>query len=231
MGSLTNDHMTVSSPIKATSELNNLLQIIGGTTELLENIWEGTEGSDKYLRMLRTSVERAANITAQLVEQAGGVTGRVFVPLPSAKAVATPAAESKRARILVVDDEPMGLTLYQEFLANAGYEAVTAGSGFDALDIMVRSGNRFDVVVLDLTMPFMDGEETFRRMRAIDASVRVILTTGYIHESRLQGMFADGLSGYMRKPLPPDEVLEEIERALGTNQTAKSLTTGGIVTA
>jgi CheY-like chemotaxis protein len=201
------------TPIRATSELNNLLQIIGGTTELLENISEGREASQKYLQMLRTSVERAAEITAQLVENAGGVSGRVLVPVNSTAAAGAPVKRDK-PRIMVVDDEPMGLTLYDEFLTHSGYEVVTARSGFEALDTIVRSEARFDVVVLDLTMPFMDGEETFRRMRAVDPAVRVILTTGFIHQSRLQQMFADGLCGYMRKPLPPDEVLAEIKRAL-----------------
>ncbi len=214
------EETNVSTPIKATSELNNLLQIIGGTTELLENIWAGREGSEKYLHMLRTSVERASNITAQIVENAGGVSGRVVLPAAApAPAEHQNTVRVKKARIMVVDDEPMGLTLFDEFLSLAGYDVVTAGSGFDALDLMVRSEERFDVVVLDLTMPFMDGEETFRRMRTIDPQVRVILTTGFIHESRLAGMFADGLCGYMRKPLPPDEVLTQIESALGLSES------------
>ena len=56
----------------ATSELNNLLEIISGTSAAIENIWDGNDGSQKYFDMLRTSVDRAAKVTAQLVEHAGG---------------------------------------------------------------------------------------------------------------------------------------------------------------
>ncbi|MFL6594110.1 MAG: response regulator [Chthoniobacterales bacterium] len=197
-------------PFDATSELNNLLQIVGGTTELLESIWEGTQGSEKYLNMLRTSVARAVAITAQLVENAGGVSGRVVLPVENRSTNAVISPEAGKRRVLVVDDEPMALTLQQELLTNAGYEVVTAGSGFEALDLLVH-GLRFDIVLLDLTMPFMDGEETFRRMRTIVRDLRVLLATGFVLENRLRTMLADGLCGYIRKPLPPDEVLAALD--------------------
>ena len=61
---------------KVASELNNLIQIISGTSLLIENIWEGNPGSEKYFEMLRASIERAEQVTAQLVAQAGGATSK-----------------------------------------------------------------------------------------------------------------------------------------------------------
>ncbi len=61
--------------------------------------------------------------------------------------------------ILVVDDEPMALTLGQKILSQAGYTVVVAQSGFDAFDLFRENPRRFDLVLLDLTMPFMDGED------------------------------------------------------------------------
>jgi CheY-like chemotaxis protein len=197
-------------PCDATSELNNLLQIVGGTTELLESVWEGTRSSEKYLNMLRTSVARAVAITALLVENAGGVSGRVVLPVQNGSGNAVVSPEPGKRRVLVVDDEPMALTLQEELLSNAGYEVVTAGSGFEALDLLVH-GVQFDVVLLDLTMPFMDGEETFRRMRTIVRDLRVLLATGFVLENRLQAMLVEGLAGYIRKPLPPGEVLAALD--------------------
>src|SRR5207302_11281612 len=57
---------------KVASELNNLIQIISGTCSLIENIWEGRPGSEKHFEMLRASIERAEQVTAQLGAQAGG---------------------------------------------------------------------------------------------------------------------------------------------------------------
>src|SRR5437016_11795316 len=57
---------------KAASELNNLLQIISGTSSEIGNLWEGSEDSEQYLQMLRSSIQRAESVAAQLTEQAGG---------------------------------------------------------------------------------------------------------------------------------------------------------------
>src|SRR5438552_18699739 len=96
----------------ATSELNNLLEIISGTSAAIENIWEGNDGSQKYFDMLRTSIDRAAKVTAQFVEQAGGSDKKVLfnpeLPAPvTPKSAPSPAQPQKRQSIMVVDDEQM----------------------------------------------------------------------------------------------------------------------------
>ena len=67
--------VSTESVSKATSELNNLLQIISGTSEEIANLWEGKEGSEQYLHMLRSSIDRAEAVAAQLAQQAGGPAG------------------------------------------------------------------------------------------------------------------------------------------------------------
>ncbi len=155
----------------AASELNNLLQIVSGTVSMLENVWEGAPGSEKYFEMLLVSVERAAKVTAQLVQQVGGADDKILLH-PALVAEFKTKPVTKRAPvsrcILIVDDEPMALILGQRILAQAGYTVVVAQSGFDALDLFRANPLKFDLVLLDLTMPFMDGEETFKRLRSID---------------------------------------------------------------
>ena len=189
------------------SELQTLLRIIAGTTQQLEDIWDGNHGSEKYLSMLRASVERAANITTQLIEHADG-----FEPEHPSEALAVsvmPAAVEfpKPPRLLVVDDEPAALLLFQRILRAAGYEVVPAESGCECLDRLSGDGH-FDLVILDYAMPFMDGEETFRRIRNIMPELPVLLSTGFIHQDRLNRMLADGLAAFLRKPLAPDELVE-----------------------
>src|SRR5438045_6768257 len=75
---LTNNPDHNKAPTAAASELNNLLEIISGTSSVIESIWEGCAGSQKYFEMLRTSVDRAAKVTAQLVEHAGGTEERAL---------------------------------------------------------------------------------------------------------------------------------------------------------
>src|SRR5438477_10186340 len=202
---------------KATSELNNLLQIISGTSAEIGNLWEGSEGSERCLNMLRSSIDRAEAVAAQLAEQAGGTDQKVLMH-PELASFLKPKTISEMPRakptILVVDDEPMALVLMKRLLGEAGYQVVTAQSGFEALDFFRRQPHAFQLVLLDLTMPFMDGEETFQRLREISADVPVVLCTGFIQSERLELLMNAGLTGYLRKPLAPEEIVSNVRSVL-----------------
>ncbi len=218
----------------AASELNNLLQVIAGTSEVIENIWDGSPGSEKYFAMLRASVERAAEVTSELVRQVGGCEKKVLLH-PDLGALLQ-RQEAERARqprgtILVVDDEPMTRELTARVLDGAGFAVREAANGFECLDLLVQQPGQYDAVLLDLTMPFLDGEETFDRIRTLAPALPVILTTGFIDEIRLQGMFARGLSAFLRKPLPPDELVSQLTSLLEIAGAGPKKAADGIMTA
>ena len=127
-----------------------------------------------------------------------------------------PSALGRRRRILVVDDEPAARILAQRLFSEAGFEVVTTSSGFDCLKEFRKQPRRFDLVLLDLSMPFMDGEETFRRLRGIDPAVVVLLSTGFLGQAqnRVDRMLAGGLAGVIRKPHRPDEPLAQVHAIL-----------------
>lgn len=204
---------------RTTSELNNLLQIISGTSEEIANLWEGNEGSEQYLEMLRSSINRAETVAGQLVEQAGGADQKVLMHPELASFIKPKAiAEMPRPKqgVLVVDDEPMALLLIKRLLTEAGYHVVTAQSGFECLDIFRKQPHAFQLVLLDLTMPFMDGEETFQRLREIRANIPVILCTGFIKRDHLDRMINAGIAGFLRKPLAPNEIVEHVRQVLAS---------------
>src|SRR5438270_835425 len=195
---------------RVASELNNLIQIISGTHSVLENISDETEVSKKYFAILRVSIGRAQQITAQLVAQAGGANGRVGpVPEPQkiSGTVLPPPPPPPKHTILVVDDEQMVLSLLGGVLAVAGYEPVCVQSGFECLDLLRRDPGGYDLILLDLAMPLMDGEETFDQLRRISAAAKVVLTTGFCEKERLERMVSAGLSGYLGKPFRNEELL------------------------
>ena len=66
----------------------------------------------------------------------------------------------------------------------------------------------------DLTMPFMDGEETFQRLREIRPDIPVMLCTGFIQNDRLERLMTAGLSGFLRKPFAPDEIAGQVKAIL-----------------
>jgi CheY-like chemotaxis protein len=169
--------------------------------------------------MLRISVDRAAKVTAQLVEHAGGSDKKVLfhpelVSFAKPRNAPAPAPEKKRRSLLVVDDEPMALVLSKRILSEVGFEVVTAQSGFECLDLFRKRPLHFDLVLLDLTMPFMDGEETFGRLRSIRPDAVVLLSTGFIAQERLDRMLAAGMAGFLRKPHRPDELVANIQAIL-----------------
>lgn len=193
---------------EATSELNNLLQIISNTSALIENIWDGNPSSEKYFAMLRASVERAEKIISQMVERSGGSPTKVLVH-PDLAAFTRPKHPSppfpQGQCILIVDDEEHLLTLSKRIFSDAGFEVVTAQSGFECLDFVRRRPRAFNLVLLDLTMPVMNGEEIFTRLRAIIADVPIVIMTGFVDKEQLQRMLSAGLAGYLRKPHSPAE--------------------------
>jgi CheY-like chemotaxis protein len=217
---------------KAASELNNLLQIMSGTSAEIANLRAGNDGSEQYLSMLRASIERAEGVAGQLAEQAGGTKQKVAmhpklsVFVKPKKVASMPIA---KPQILVVDDEEVALILVKQLLVTAGYQVTTAQSGFECLDLFRRRPLSYQLVLLDLTMPFMDGEETFQRLREIRPDVPVMLCTGFIQNDRLEKLMTAGLAGFLRKPFAPDEVgaqvkaiMESVKYSRGSDSTENS---------
>lgn len=210
---------SVDSLSQGTSELNNLLQIISGTSSLIQTSGENRETSEKYLAMLRVSIKRAEKVAAELTEQAGGTKQKAAVH-PDLAGFVRPKASANSVKtsqsILLVDDEQMALILVQRILSEAGYDVMTAQSGFECLDLFRQRPYSFNLVLLDLTMPFMDGEETFQRLREIRADVPVVLCTGFVQQERLDRLMNAGLVGFLRKPLAPDEIVSFVRSMLQT---------------
>ena len=202
---------------KASSELNNLLQIISSTSALIET--ESKEGSEEYLAMLRASIERAENIAADLARQAGGTSTKSLMRPELAGGGGSKnveSSESSKRSIVLVDDEEMALTLVKRILSDAGYNVTTTSSGFQCLDVVRRQPHAYDLVLLDLSMPFMDGEETFKRLREIRADLPIVLCTGFIQQERLNRLMTSGLSGFLRKPIAPDEIVSFVRSTLAS---------------
>lgn len=123
------------------------------------------------------------------------------------------ALQSRPRRILVVDDEPAARVLAYRVFTEAGFDVATVQSGFECLEQFRKRPHWFDLILLDLSMPFMDGEETFRRLRAINPNVVVLLSTGFLAQAqeRIDRMLAAGLAGSICKPHRPDELLARIQ--------------------
>ena len=102
--------------------------------------------------------------------------------------------------ILVVDDEETVRITTKLILEKLGFTVLTAEDGRAALEVFRSRVDEIVAVLLDLTMPHLDGEETFRELRRIRPDVRVILCSGYNEQETTNRFAGKGLAGFIQKP-------------------------------
>lgn len=102
--------------------------------------------------------------------------------------------------ILIVDDEEDVRTVAALMVERLGFKSLKASDGRVGLEIFREHKSDISCVILDLTMPHMDGEETFREMRRLDSEVTVLLCSGYNEQDATQRFSGKGLGGFIQKP-------------------------------
>jgi two-component system, cell cycle sensor histidine kinase and response regulator CckA len=118
-------------------------------------------------------------------------------------------SRSRRSVVLVVDDERDIRELEQTMLEHAGYEVVTAAGGAAALAI-ISEGQWVDVVVADLMMPGMDGDEMMRHLRGVRPDLKVLFVTGYSdHLFKEQNWLWEGVA-FLDKPFTMNGLVEAV---------------------
>jgi two-component system cell cycle response regulator DivK len=116
--------------------------------------------------------------------------------------------------ILVVEDHPEERAIFSTYLRFVGGRLLTAPHGREGLR-MARE-HRPDLILLDLSMPVMDGWETIRRLREDAATSWIPVIAITAHHLEWERLEEAGFCGYLEKPIAPYRVLEEVERCLGS---------------
>jgi len=158
----------------------------------------------------------------QIDSQPGrGTTFRVFLPtlaaatshtdMPVAQVASTTAAT---ATVLVVDDEEGVRTLAERMVQRCGYRAVGATDGLEAIQVIQANPGSIACVLLDLTMPRMDGADTLRELRKIASGLPVILCSGYQSQALRERFADDGLAGFVQKPYKLADIRAALQSAL-----------------
>lgn len=124
----------------------------------------------------------------------------------------TDAASFPNARVLVVDDEAGIRSTLGRFLGLLGYHVDQAANGDQALQMLRRS--RYDVAVLDIRMPGMDGVELMHRAREIVPALAVVLLTGHATVDSAIAALKARATDYLRKPVALDDIASAVARAL-----------------
>jgi CheY-like chemotaxis protein len=236
-----------------TNELNNLLQVISETSNMLAPKDNADEGA-KYFAILRHGVERATSVARSMAERLGAAEAENVVPMPGAPALQVPAvAPASEAKplppspatgplvpplsgnikvfnpagtlelVMVVDDEEFISFLAQRLLTDEGYRVITARDGFQAVEIYRKLRDQISLVILDFTMPVMDGADVFAELQEINPQVPVVLSSGFAEQGRLQTMLARGLRGFIPKPYTHQKLLSQVRSILDTIKAEQSV--------
>ena len=119
---------------------------------------------------------------------------------------------TKPLRILVVDDDKDFRENLLDILDAHGYEATAATDGFDAIE-RIKESEHFDVVLMDIKMPVMDGVETFRQVKHIDPDSTVIMVTAYSRDELVKDALREGAYAIFYKPVEIEKLLDVVQQA------------------
>jgi len=125
--------------------------------------------------------------------------------------------------VLVVDDEETVREVAIGLLEREGLRVITAKDGAEAVHIFRQYADEIALVLMDLTMPRMDGEQAFHAIRAIRADVVVVLSSGFSESEAVDRLYHCGLAGFIRKPYTRNVLLTEISRFGVVNLSAQPL--------
>jgi len=153
-------------------------------------------------------------------EPGKGTTFKVLLPAstePVASEDAAVVEDSWKAEgtVLLVDDEQMIRDVGLRMLERLGFSVLTASDGVEAVDLYVEHREEIVCVLLDLTMPRMDGQERFRRLREFNGDVPIVLMSGFNEQEVRQKFVGRGLAGFVQKPFQRADLRLQIKTLLG----------------
>jgi PAS domain S-box-containing protein len=148
-----------------------------------------------------------------------GTTVRVLFPAASGGQAEVRRREVEEPRrggtVLVIDDEEIVRVVAQRMLERAGFEVLLASDGRSGLALFAAHAHEICLVLLDLTMPQLDGAETFRELQRVRADVPVILSSGYTEQDATTRFAGTGLAGFVQKPYSMAALTVAVRAALG----------------
>jgi CheY-like chemotaxis protein len=148
---------------------------------------------------------------------------QVLLPARAVPDTAEPARKVSKSRtVLVVDDEEIVRRTTRAVLERKGFQVILAENGEQAVRLFREQSADIALILLDLTMPVMGGEEAARYLHTIRHDVPILVSSGY-NESEVARRFAGRrVAGYVRKPYTAATLLQRISAALGMEDTAAS---------
>jgi CheY-like chemotaxis protein len=148
-----------------------------------------------------------------------GTTFKVLLPVTASipRSTRPPVVQAElagRGMVLVVDDEPIVRKIATASLERYGYTVTTAENGRVGVERFKELQSKLRIVILDMTMPVMSGEEALTQMRSINAGIPVVLSSGFNEVEAIRRFTGKGLAGFIQKPYTSSALAEKVRSIL-----------------
>jgi len=121
-----------------------------------------------------------------------------------------PTPQPSKRCVLIVDDEDSVRSVSKRMLQLNGFEVLVARDGKEGIEVSSQNGDRIDIVLLDMTMPRMGGEEVLKQIRIARPEMRVVLMSGYTRREA-GALLGDGsITGFLQKPFTFAQLKEQL---------------------
>ncbi|MEM7351688.1 MAG: response regulator [Acidobacteriota bacterium] len=199
-------------------DLNNLLVAVLGNAGLALMDLSPYSACRPLIQEVEDAAQRAAELANQMLTLAGEALSEtppaVMEPVlaePSG-VITMPQAVTTSWRgqglVLVVDDELMVRMLAKRILEKFGFQVMTADDGRQAIEVFRPHAREFVAVLLDVTMPNLDGADAFRALRSMRPDLKVILSSGYDEGQATRQISRKELAGFLPKPYLPMDLID-----------------------
>ena len=229
---------------KSVSRLNNLLQVLARSSSALEQICGENADARRHLNALSTGLAGARLVVTDLLAQFEAPPAAPASEAPPASTLsesqtATPAAasssaiatetapaatpdasslignpEGEKELVLIIDDEETIVTYVTETLKSDGYRVIGCTSPFEAIKAYKQFKDSIALVILDYTLPIMNGREVFDELRSMNPCVAVMLSSGFAEQKDVNSMLALGLRGFLPKPYTQERLLSQVRSTI-----------------
>ncbi len=149
-------------------------------------------------------------------EQGKGSIFRIYIPASEQPALREPdvpaPTTNTRRTALLVDDEPMIRDVGVKMMEKLGYRVYSAAGGREAVSFIERHKDEIGIVILDMIMPDMSGEQTYEAIEAVSPGVRVLLSSGYGLDKKIKDLLRLGCAGFIQKPFTMDDLSQKLSQ-------------------
>ena len=190
------------------------------------------KGTGLGLAMVYGTIQDHKGAITVYSETGKGTVFHIYLPLCTDEQTADASPEQSRpvpeitkgnpGRILLVDDEEIIRKTGKPILEMMGFDVVLAENGREGLEKYSRDPDSIQLIITDMIMPEMNGREFFRRIRRINPSCPVILTSGFTKDQDLDQLEQEGLSGFVQKPFRKEELINSINQVLSSVRREES---------